>query len=183
MFRLVTTRLILSQQNMENLEKLNSWFNDKELAYYDDDEPETKAPESLDETRAILERILKMPPEARILHYAITKRLDGMLIGYGQIAFIDHYNRRCKLGITLGDKREWGKGYAKEALTAVINYCFMELNLNRIGAEIYEFNPRSIHLFENLGFQREGVARQNVFKKGEFRNEYIYGLLKGEWKF
>ncbi len=181
MLRLATPRLVLGPHRWENLEKLNNWFNDDELAYYDDDKPKNKAPETLEETRGVLERILKNPDDAKIIHYAIYKRVDGTFIGYGQIAYIDLFNRRCRLGITIGDKKEWGKGYAKEALSAVIHHCFEELNLNRIGAEVYEYNSRSIKLFEGLGFRREGVIRQSVFKKGEFRDEYVYGLLKEEW--
>ena len=54
--------------------------------------------------------------------------------------------------------------------------------MNRIGVEIYSFNERSIKLFESLGFVREGVIREQVYKKGKFSDEYIYGLLRQEWK-
>lgn len=54
--------------------------------------------------------------------------------------------------------------------------------MNRIGVKIFSFNERSINLFENVGFIREGVVRELVYKKGKFEDEYIYGLLKCEWK-
>lgn len=97
-----------------------------------------------------------------------------MLIGCGDIAHVDSYNQRCDLGITLGyDKQNWGKGYASEALRAAIAFCFNELSMNRIEAEIYEFNLRSIRLFEGLGFTKEGVKRQYVLKDGVYKDEYI----------
>ena len=66
----------------------------------------------------------------------------------------------------------------------LIQKCFNNIykNMNRIGVEIYSFNERSIKLFESLGFVREGVIREQVYKKGKFSDEYIYGLLRQEWK-
>jgi ribosomal-protein-alanine N-acetyltransferase len=98
------------------------------------------------------------------------------------IALINRYNKRCSLGIGLGWNRDnWGKGYASETLQAIVSYCFTELGLNRIEAEIYEFNDRSIRLFERQGFRRDGVRRQYIFKDGMFKDEYIYSLLREEW--
>jgi RimJ/RimL family protein N-acetyltransferase len=53
--------------------------------------------------------------------------------------------------------------------------------LNRIGAQIYAFNARSIRLFEGLGFRCEGARRQYVFKDGTFKDEVLYSLLKENW--
>jgi RimJ/RimL family protein N-acetyltransferase len=177
-----TERLTLKPHTLHNVEKIHAWENDPALLFYNDDQPEDRQPDSLAETHKYVERIMQPDPERNIIYYAIHKKETDSLIGYGMIAFIDSYNRRCRLGITIGEKEEWGKGYAREALVAVINYCFQTLDLNRVGVEIYAFNERSIHLFEHLGFQREGVIRQAVWKNGAFADEYIYGLLKSEWQ-
>lgn len=181
MFRLETDRLILKPHTLANVEKLNAWENDPELLYYNDDQPEDRELDPLEETHNYIERITQPDPKPTIIRYAIHRKADDALIGYGVIAFIDRYHRRCRLGITLGEKAEWGKGYAKEALTAVIDYCFQSLDLNRIGVELYSFNDRSMRLFESLGFRREGVIRQAVWKKGTFADELVYGLLRQEW--
>ncbi len=182
MLKIETERLVLRPHTLDHLETLNAWWNDGELTYYDDDQPPDAPPDSLEETRRWLERVSRAEPEATTLHYAIHKKADEKIIGYGQVAFVDRYNRHCKLGITVGAKDEWGKGYAREALSTVIDYCFEELQLNRIGAEIYDFNTRSLRLFEGLGFQREGVIRQQVLKSDGFHDEYLYGLLRSEWQ-
>jgi ribosomal-protein-alanine N-acetyltransferase len=155
---------------------------DEDEAYYNDDDPPMAEDESQEKAEAMLNRILNRSTDPRIIHYAIHKKVDDTLIGGGDISSIDTYNRRCIFGITLGfDKQNWGKGYATEALEAVIAYCFTELDMNRIEAEIYAFNSRSIRLFERLGFQREGVKRQCVYKDGVFKDEYVYALLKEDW--
>lgn len=94
------------------------------------------------------------------------------------IAFIDDYNKSCKIGMTIGEKEQWGMGYGTEALIELIRYSFEDLGMNRIGAEIFQFNERSIKLFEQCGFQREGVERELVYKDGKFKDQYIYGLLR-----
>ena len=178
-----TERLILKPHTQENLKWLNTLFNDVDEQYYDGDDPPKETPETLEETDRLLHRILNRPPDANIIDYAIHRKEDDALIGCGMIAHIDQYNRRCDLGIGLGyDKQNWGKGYASETLQAIVAYCFNELSLNRIGAEVYEFNERSIRLFERNGFRREGVFRQYIFKDGVFKDSYSYSLVREDWE-
>jgi RimJ/RimL family protein N-acetyltransferase len=180
---MITERLLLKPHSAANLAWLNTLFNDADENYFDGDDPPREQPETLEETGRLLERILHRPADADIMDFAIHRKVDDALIGCGMIAHINRYNCRCNLGISMGcDKQNWGKGYGREALQAVIAFCFMELGMNRIEAEIYEFNTRSIRLFEGLGFRREGVKRQYVYKDGVFKDEFIYSLLKEDWQ-
>jgi len=180
---LVTERLVLKAHTQNSLEWLNATFNDPGEDYYSGDSPPRERPETFEETQKLLDRILHRPPDADIMDYAIHKKDSDELIGCGMIANIDPYNCRCDLGIGLGwNRANWGKGYASETLQAVLAYCFTELKMNRAGAEIYEFNARSIRLFERNGFRREGIRRQYVFKDGIYKDEYLYSLLREEWE-
>lgn len=181
MFELRTDRLMLRIHKTEDTEEMNRWENDAELLYLSDNQPISHPPESLATTKAIIERTMQDDPDATILRYAIDKRETDEFIGYGIIAHIDRYNRQCKLSIVIGKKQEWGKGFAREALHSVIDHCFTVLDMNRIGAEIYALNERSVRLFERLEFKREGVIRESILKNGAFVDEYIYGLLRREW--
>lgn len=178
---LETERLLLKSHTLDNVEKMNKWSNDPVLLYYDDDEPIGNELIPIENTKKYIEKIMNDNDES-IIRFGIHKKRDNSLIGFCMIAFIDDYNKSCKMGITIGEENEWGKGYGKEVVNEVIRYCFEKLNLNRVGVEIYAFNDRSIKLFESLGFVKEGVIRELVYKKGKFHNEYIYGLLKSEWK-
>lgn len=178
---LETLRLLLKAHTVESAVLMNKWSNDTELNYYSDDGPEMSEAVSLERTTRYLERISKVSLDNDIIHFAIHTKHDLNLIGFCMIAFIDKHNGKCKVGITIGDKEQWGKGYAREALTAIIDFCFNELYLNRIGAEIYEFNTRSLRLFEGLGFKHEGRIRQAVYKQGQFFDEILLGLLKKEY--
>ena len=183
MLHVTTERLVLKPHTQNSLVWLNKTFNDPNEDYYNGDSPPKERPETLEETQKLLDRILNRPPGADIIDYAVHKKDNDEMIGCGMIALINRYNRRCALGIGLGWKREnWGKGYASETLQAVIAYCFKELGMNRIGAEIYEFNAPSIKLFERNGFQLEGRLRQSIFKDGVFKDELLYSLLREDWE-
>jgi ribosomal-protein-alanine N-acetyltransferase len=183
MLHLTTERLVLKPHTQNSLSWLNITFNNPDEDYFNGDDPPKEYPETLEETQKLLDRILNRPPDADIIDYAIHKKDDDELIGCGMIAHINHYNRRCDLGIGLGwNKANWRKGYASETLQAIIVYCFRELELNRVGAEIYEFNVPSIRLFERNGFHREGTKRQYIFKDGVFKDMYIYSLLQEDWE-
>ncbi|MAT43286.1 MAG: hypothetical protein CL609_13180 [Anaerolineaceae bacterium] len=179
---LTTPRLILKSFTVDQLETVHRWLNDPELAYYDDDEPPTETSSTLEETKTTLARWINRPLSSGIIDLAIHKQENDQAIGFCQIAHIDTYNQRCDLGIVIGHKPDWGNGYANEAVQALIRYCFVELKLNRIGAEIYEFNHRSLKLFKKLGFQQEGTKRQYVFKDNQFKDELVFSLLRGDWQ-
>lgn len=179
---LKTERLYLKDHTSDNLKKLYNWFNDEELAYYDDDEP--FEPKDLDTIEKFLNnRLIKcgLKDDKDIIHLGIHKK-EGELIGYCMIAYIDKFNKKCKLGMILGEKKEWGKGYGKEVIKSLLNYCFNELEMNRVGVEIYAINERSIKIFERFGFKKEGTLRKSVLKNNKYVDEYIYGLLKSEWE-
>lgn len=178
---LTTPRLRLRPHTPANAERLNAWQNDPELIYYDDDVPEDREPRPLERTLNFIERNARPSLDDEIIHWGIHIAKTNEFIGYCMAAFIDRYNRKCKFGMTIGAKEHWGKGYGREAIEAVVRFLFEELKLNRIQCEIYDFNERSIRLFESVGFQREGICRQAVLKRGEMRNEYIYGLLAESW--
>src|SRR5512135_2382354 len=147
MLNITTERLVLKPHTQNSLAWLNAAFNDPGEDYFNGDDPPKDRPQTLQETQKILDRILNRPADSDIIDYAIHKKEGDELIGCGMIAFIDRYNRRCALGISLGwNKAIWGKGYASEALRAICAYCFRDLGLNRIEAEIYEFNAPSIRL-------------------------------------
>ncbi len=79
-------------------------------------------------------------------------------------------------------KEYWGKNYSIDALHLLINFAFKKLKLNRIEADVYTFNHRSLNFAKKLGFKVEGLARKKWFKRGKFLDAYMLGLLRKEWK-
>ena len=87
---------------------------------------------------------------------------------------------RGDVGYWLG-KPYWGQGLMREALTAALDLCFGEFDQVKVEAEIFTTNPRSKRLVESLGMQLEGTIRSSHFKRGEWVDAHIYGILRDEW--
>jgi len=177
MVTLTSQRLVLRPHTPQNFERLHRWKNDREILELSADSVE---PSSEEKTRRSLERW--MQPSEDIIHFAIHRQDSDELIGFLLIALIEREHRRCKIGLVIGEKGQWGQGYGTEAVACAVDFCFRELEMNRIGAEAYATNPRSVRLLEKVGFRREGVMREHYLIQGRRVDEIIYGLLRHEWE-
>ena len=93
---------------------------------------------------------------------------------------IDKHNFSGEIGYDLL-KEYWGLGHMTESLRAVIEYGFQNYKLNRIEAHTLAINKASRNLLERLGFSIDGISRESVFFRGEFRDYCLYSLLRREW--
>jgi RimJ/RimL family protein N-acetyltransferase len=73
------------------------------------------------------------------------------------------------------------KGYAKESCKLLMAYGFNELCLNKIWTEIYEFDDKKRELYISLGFQQDGLLRQNYWHDGKWWNSRILSILCSEF--
>jgi RimJ/RimL family protein N-acetyltransferase len=93
----------------------------------------------------------------------------------------DARNRQAELGRVL-DPAHTGQGYATEAVSAVVQACFEELDLHRVQASCFSADERSSRLMERLGMRREQHARRHsLHRSGRWLDVYGYALLRGEW--
>src|SRR5262249_1517838 len=86
-------------------------------------------------------------------------------IGFHQV---DWKNRTAEVGIVIGDKEWWGRGYGTDAVRALARWAIDELALNRIWLRVFEDNTRGIRAYEKVGFKTEGRLRQDRFHGGRF---------------
>ncbi|HET6892158.1 MAG TPA: GNAT family protein [Pyrinomonadaceae bacterium] len=119
--------------------------------------------------------------QQRALKWGIAKRTDDYVIGTATLFNFNFDNGRAEIGYSLA-RDHWGNGYCNEALTALLNYAFDELNLRRIEADVDPRNGPSIRTLERLGFQREGYLRERWHVNGEIQDSLFYGLLRREWE-
>ncbi len=82
--------------------------------------------------------------------------------------------------IYIGDTALRGKGYGRQAMEAMMRYCFEDLQLERLYLDHYTGNPAGF-LYENLGFQREGVLRRNCRKNGILYDVHLMSMLREEY--
>lgn len=110
--------------------------------------------------------------EAKQLRLAICS-LNKETIGLIDLFDFDIKNKRAGIGILIKDKANRYKGYGKEALNLLVNYCFKTLHLHQVYANISETNEASLRLFENNGFKKIGLKEDWSFDGQQFSNEYI----------
>jgi len=103
------------------------------------------------------------------------------IIGIVSLIDMDYKNKQAGLLSWLGNKY-WRKGFSFEAKRIVLNYAFNKLKLHRLHAEVDERNTASMKLLEKVGFKKEGIKRDAIFKNGKYYDETIFGLLKKDFK-
>jgi RimJ/RimL family protein N-acetyltransferase len=111
---------------------------------------------------------------------ALIKRDGDVLIGDIGIHFLED-NAQVEIGYTLAPSYQ-GKGYASEALKAVINYLFFDLKKHRISASVDPNNIKSIRLLEKLGMRKEAHFIKSYRMGDVWLDDCVYAMLKEEWK-
>jgi RimJ/RimL family protein N-acetyltransferase len=113
--------------------------------------------------------------------FAIRTLADDRLIGDVGLGGLYWNHGDTFLGIGVGEREFWGKGYGSDAMKLALRYAFTELNLRRVTLNVFEYNLRAIRCYEKLGFQHEGRVRQCLNREGR-RWDLIYmGIMKEEW--
>ena len=94
---------------------------------------------------------------------------------------IDWRNRSGEIGILIGAKEYWSRGYGTDAVRTLVGWGFNTLNLNRVFLRVYADNPRGIRCYEKAGFQLEGRLRQDNFNNGAYRDTLLMAILREKW--
>jgi len=105
------------------------------------------------------------------------------LFGVGNCGFIniDNLNQKSEIGIFIGNKNFWNKGYGTEALSLLLDFGFKVLNLHNISLRVVSFNPRAIKVYEKIGFKIIGKMRESILMGNE-RYDMIYmDILNNEF--
>ena len=114
------------------------------------------------------------------LIWGIEEVSSHQYIGNCGFTHWDIQNASLELGFTISDSF-WGKGLATEVVAAVIDYGFKQMHANRIEGRCFLGNTGSEKVMEKLGMSFEGVLRQQVWVKDQFRDLKMYSLLRNEY--
>lgn len=110
--------------------------------------------------------------------FAIEDLKTGKYIGGCSINECDVKNRTCVVGIMIGDKEYWGKGYGSDALKVLIKFIFEEVNMNKIKLNVFSFNNRAIACYKKVGFKEEGILKKEIYRNGRYHDEIIMAMFK-----
>ena len=108
--------------------------------------------------------------------------LGGKLIGECVLSGIDRTNRSASFRIAIWDPAARGKGIGTAATRMTVSHAFTTLDLNRVELEVYAFNPKARHIYQNLGFTVEGVRRQALWWEGEPVDAIMMAILRDEFE-
>jgi len=114
------------------------------------------------------------------IDFAIERAADGVLAGAIGLA-IGRSGSAAKLGCWLG-RPYWGRGYATEAVRAVLGYGFAVLELERVWAPRFRWNRAAARVLEKAGFAQEGSRREFVAPRGREETIETHGCLRWEWE-
>lgn len=110
--------------------------------------------------------------------FAIRRQTDLAFVGYIQVLNIHPVFRTAELGIMIGDTGNRRKGYGLEALQLCIDFCWSELNLQRLSLSIIGENESAKLTYAKAGFTHEGLLRRSVYMQGDFHDTTLMALLR-----
>lgn len=119
--------------------------------------------------------------QSKDIKLAICTIGDNKYIGNAYLTDIDYIYRKAESHILIGDHEYWGHGYGTDAYLQLLDFAFNQRNLHRIKALVLDDNLASQKLHEKLGFVREGILRDSVYKDGKYKNQIVYGLLAKDY--
>ncbi len=114
-------------------------------------------------------------------NFAIETLKDSRYIGGCGVNKVDWKNSVVTVGIFIGDKDYWGKGYGTDAMKILIRFIFEQMNVNKVKLHVYSFNERALKSYKKCGFVKEGVLRQEIFKDGKYHDIIAMGILREEY--
>ena len=171
-------RIRLRHVEREDLPRFVAWLNDPEvrhgLAMY--------LPLSQVEEEQWFENVLKRERDEQPLVIEVEGQDGCTMIGNSGFFNIDWRNRSAELGIVIGDKAYWNKGYGTEVMRLLLHHGFTTLNLHRIFLRVFEGNPRAIRAYEKAGFVHEGRMRQAEFRDDKYLDVLLMSVLRPEWQ-
>jgi ribosomal-protein-alanine N-acetyltransferase len=130
-------------------------------------------------SRTDAEKLLENPNELKPF---IIEKKDGSKIGFIAHFYVLHVaGKQLEIGYSLVPS-ERGKGCCTEAVKIMVDHLFLSKDIGRIQAQTDPRNVASQKVLEKVGFKKEGTLRKNFFTRGEWRDAYVYSILREEWK-
>lgn len=126
------------------------------------------------------EFLKKISIDKNNLMYSIHIDGESDLIGVCGLTNILWTHRSAEWSLYIDPKWQ-GKGFAESALKTMIAHGFHNMNLHRIWGEIFDTNIPCLKMAEKIGFVTEGKLRQSYYKKGQYIDSLIVGMLKSEF--
>jgi RimJ/RimL family protein N-acetyltransferase len=177
--RVIEGRIVnLRAPDMSDLARNYAWINDREVTRFLGGQARYLMSMAAEEEwmRGVCER---MQGYDRVFLAIETK--DGRHIGNTNLFNSVPEQRQSELGIMIGDKDYWSRGFGADALKTLVRFGFEEMDLHRIMLQVFSYNPRAIACYTGVGFVEEVRMRQDMWHEGAYHDTIIMGLLRPEF--
>lgn len=159
----------MREKRLDDIPRDYAWRRDPELSRYDAVAPMKL---SLYEYTLYYTEQLQHPGEGR--RWFAIDSLDGKHIGNCMYYDVDEGRKQAKIGIIIGDREYWGRGFGTEAVTLLASYIFEETDLERLYLDTLEWNTRAQRCFQKCGFVTCGRLNRGG-------NNFVIMELKRDW--
>jgi len=176
--QIVGDKVVIRPMRKEDLPVVLRWWNDPEVMYYANDNPNPC--KSLQELEEEFEKEKSEWLESMARFVIETK--DGTLIGNIMYRWYRPDIRSVYTGIFIGEKEYWGHGYGTEAIKLFLRYLFVDKGLHKVAVTVSDFNKRAIRAYEKCGFRKDGVLRDNAMINGKFVDHIVMSILEDEYR-
>ena len=172
-----TARLLLRPLRDSDAEDIYAIFSDARVTRFLSRPPWTET----EKAQELIAQDKDAMAAGRYLRLGIQPEGGERLVGECSLFNLVERARRAEIGYAMAHDA-WGHGYMNEALRALLEFGFTQLDLNRVEADIDPRNEASARSLERLGFVSEGYLRQRWIVSGEVSDSRLYGLLRSEWR-
>ena len=173
-----TERLLIRPFRLDDVGAFVAWRNDPDVAKYQD----WLLPYSMEEAEKTVSELIDMDgPKDKEWWMAVVANPDTDE-PLGELAVhLTWDGRTAEVGYTFA-KAQWGKGYAVEALAALVDYLFEEVKVTRQFGMLDPDNPASAMVLERTGFLFEGHTKSSFWLGDDVTDDWIYGLTRPDWE-
>ena len=172
---LKSDRVLLRPMKPEDVARQHEFNQDLELYGLDSSSPRVA---SLEKAQAFYEE--RTRSDENFAPFAIEA--DGKYLGYCSLMHLQNRYGNLELGILIGDREYWGRGYGREAVKLLLEYGFRYLGARRIDLTTHARNERAIRCYLACGFVEEGRPRKVVWIEGEYVDLVNMSILFEEWQ-
>ncbi len=151
------------------------WWNDSEFGHLQD--YDIWRPRSRQHAEEETREFINVEPGAYPFHLRLVE--NDRLIGYVGL-WVNWPNREAWLGVGIGERDCWSRGYGTEAVQLATAFAFDELNLHRVTLDVLAANPRAIRAYQKAGFVIEGRLRRRNNYGGERIDDISMGVLRSQ---
>lgn len=170
-------KVYLRELTLNDVEDRFRWCLDKEVTKHLN-MPEKYPPFSKEETKRWIKMCIN---KTNGYEQKAIETQEGKHIGWIDLKNIDKLNKHAELGVAIGDKTYWGKGYGFSAMKEMLQWGFNELDLNKIWLRVEVDNEKAINSYKRIGYVEEGILRQDRLRNGEFVDRLRMSILRHEF--